>query len=483
MNNDLASRSINSVKWNSISNIFQLVLGVIQTIILARLLPIETFGVYAGAAAIVVITSSLSQFGMAAAFMHRCEETDDLQKTAAVHFTLQTIFSFGWLAVMLVIGFIFLRSQKDSTLTAFLIIIVSQAIYNLTMTPRFIFARGVQFKRLSIITIIDTITTFIAAITLALLKKPLLALTVTQISNAVVHVVLLYFWKPIWLPRFGWDPKIVRYFLRFGGQQVVARFLMDALDRFDELWVRFYLGSVPLGFYSKAYSFAQYPSKIVAAPITSVSNATYSEIAADRKRLSEAFYRTNSLMIYSGMFIVGAFMLIAGEFIRVVLGERWMPMLLALQIMLPYAMFEPIKQTMANVFLAVGNPGIIVKIRGVQLAVMILCLFIFGNLYGVEGVAVAVDIMMVIGITLILLSVREYVDYSIKELFLVPGMAVLFGLLAGAGVDRFLLRSFSDIPAALIKGILFSLVYIGLIYIFNKKELIDLIKLLRKHLF
>ena len=483
MSNDLASRSINSVKWNSISNIFQLVLGVIQTVILARLLPIETFGVYAGAAAIVQVTACVASFGMASAFLYRTKETEDIEKTAKVHFTLQLIFSTAWAAIMLTGGFVFIKPIGDGFLTAFVIIVISQTIFNTTATPRVMIARTVQYKRIAFIIVIDTIITFIVSLTLAFLQKPILALVATNVINAFTHVVMLYFWKPVFRPKFAWDKQIVSYFIHFGAQQVAARFLMEALDRFDELWIKFNIGTVALGLYSKAYSFAQYPSKIVAAPVTNVSNATYAEVAGNKSKLSEAFTQTNSLLLYSGFFIVGGFILIAPEFVRVVLGEKWVPMLLALQIMLPYAMLEPVKQTMANIFVSVGKPGMVVKIRSLQLAIMIAGLFILGNLYGKEGVAVTVDITAVVGIILVLVNVKKYVTYSLRNMFVFPGAALVMGILAGYAVDHYLLAGISDIFSALIKGTVFSVLYLFVLYILSREELKLMFQLAKTHLF
>ena len=482
MNNNLASRSVNSVKWNSISNIFQLVLGIIQTIILARLLPIETFGVYAGASAIVVVTSCFANFGMAGAFLYRCKETEDIEKTASVHFTLQAALSIIWALIMLLFGFIFIKSNDDGFLTVFIIITLSQAAFNFAATSRLIFARAVEYKRIAIITIIDTIITFIIACTLALLNKPLWALVTTNIVNAATQIIFLDLWKPVWRPKFGWDAAIAKYLLRFGSQQVLAIALLNALDRFDDLWIKFYIGSVPLGFYSKAYSFAQYPGKLVADPISNVSSATYAEIASNREKLSEAFYRSNSLMIYTGFFVVGAFILIAPEFIRVVLGVRWMPMLLAFQIMLPYAMFEPMKRTMSNVFPAVGKPQVNVKIRFIQLLLMVVSLYIFGNLFGIAGVAVAVDVAVLIGIGLIFMHLKRYVDYSLKRLFAVPLLAIVVSMVVSFGFEKLFFFSSSDILSAIIKLIIFSLIFISIVFLLSKEEIKIMFSILNKYI-
>jgi len=151
--------------------------------------------------------------------------------------------------------------------------------------------------------------------------------------------------------------------------------------------------------------------------------------------------------------------------------------------MLPYAMLEPVKQTMANVFVSVGKPGMVVKIRALQLAIMIACLYLFGNLYGKEGVAIAVDVTAIVGIILILVNVKKYVTYSLKKMFVVPGAALVMGILAGYAVDHYLLAGISDIFSALIKGTIFSVLYIFILYILSREELKIMFQLAKTHLF
>jgi len=471
MSKDLAKRSIRSVKWNAISNSVNVVVGFVQSIVLARLLPIETFGVIAGAASIVVITSGFSNFGLSGAFSYRCEETEDLEHTAAVHFTLQLVLNLIWTAVMVAGGFLFIQPSPDGFRTAYFVITLSKTATNFANTPHFILARQVQFRRLSLLSIIDVIFTFISTAVLAILGQPLWSLLSMYIVTVAANFFMLYVWRPVWRPKLKWSASTVKYFLGFGSKQVLSRWLMDALDKVDELWTKSYLGSEPLGFYSKAYSFAQYPGRILATPVQNVTVNTYAEIAKNRNKLSDTFHQANSLLIRTGFFMGGMLALVAPEFITIFLGERWLPMLTAIRLMLPFTLFDPMKKTMGNLFVAVGKPEVIVKIRSVQLVVMVIGLFILGKLFSIEGVALAVDIMMVVGIAMVLKQAREYVDYSFRKLFSMPILAVLAALAAGFTFDHFYAAAFSHVISGIIKVIGFSSIYLGVLALFDRREM------------
>jgi lipopolysaccharide exporter len=480
---NLARRSVHSVKWNVISNVLQIIISFIQTVLLARLLPIETFGVYSGAIAVTTVLGGISNFGLGGAFLYRCQETEDLEQTAAVHFTLQIVINLIWTVLMIAGGFLFIRSNADGYLQAFMVLTLCKTAANFANTPRFILSRSVKFKRIAVINITTVFLTLIVSLILAKLNQPLWALMATNIVGFLTDYALLYLWKPVWKPRLLWIGSTVKYFLDFGSKQVVSRFLSDALDKTDDIWTKTFLGSIPMGFYSKAYSFALYPAKIISDPVSTVSTSTYAEIAGVREKLSDAFHRTNAFLIRSGFFLVGILIVIAPEFIRIFIGERWMPMMPTFRLMLPFTLFDPMKQTMDNLFVAVGRPEINMKIRIVQLSVMVAGLFIFGNLWGISGVALAVDIMMVVGIVMILHRATAFVDFSLKKFFIFPSIGLILGSIAAFIFENRFIGQFSDIVSGLIKIILFTVLYFGILLLFDWKEIVLVIKMAEKYLF
>ena len=483
MNEDLARRSVNSVKWNAVSNILVNLIAFAQTIILARLLPVESFGIYAGAASIIVLTNGFATFGMGSAFLHRCEETEDIEKTAAIHFTLQFIIIIVWTIVLLCVGFLLLDRSEPGSLTAFVVLTLTNTIKNLASTPRLILSRQIRFQRIALLSALDAVVTFISAVLLALLDQPIWALLATNISNAVLQVVVFYLWRPVWRPKFLWDQKIMRYFFRFGSRQLLSGFLLNALDRGDDYWTKTYLGAGSLGYYSRAYAMAKMPANVIAAPLSTVAGSTYAELKGDPEGLTQAFFETNSILIRSGFLLVGVLALVAPEFIRIVLGEKWMPMLVTFRLMLPFTMFDPLKLMMANLFMAVGKLEVIVKIRSIQAAILVIFLFVLGLPFGIEGVAIAVDLMMVAGITMILFKAKDHVEIFVRKMFLVPAIGLLAGLLAGFAGSHIQGVELTDWFSGIIKAFTFVLVYILVLWLLEKDQIQRMLKLTNKYIF
>ena len=304
-------------------------------------------------------------------------------------------------------------------------------------------------------------------------------LLATDITSALVAVILFYLWKPVWKARLGWSAEIVRAFLHFGKRNVWANFLQSVLDRIDDQWTRIFLGSEAMGFYSRAYTVASYPRLILASPVNEVALGVYAELKDQRAALSQAFVRINGLLVRFGFLMGGALALIAPEFIRILLGDKWLPSLIPLRLLLVFTLLNPIKITLGNLFVAVGAPEKAAWARLLQLPILLIGLFTLGQRANIVGVAIAVDIMLLVGIGLMLLSARQYVDFSVLRLFGVPLFALALAL-AGGRLAILLPTIFgSDWRTGIVKLTVFSLVYGILLLVFERHELTQLLQFVR----
>ena len=114
MSSDLARRSVNAVKWNVIGNGTQIVLGFIHAAMLAQLLPVDIFGVYTAALSVVMLMSTFANWGTDGAFIHRAPETEDLNQTAAIHFTMKCGFTAIWTVIMLAAALLLVPAAQSA---------------------------------------------------------------------------------------------------------------------------------------------------------------------------------------------------------------------------------------------------------------------------------------------------------------------------------------------------------------------------------
>lgn len=471
----LARRTIQSAVWSTAANVTVNAISFVRSIFLARWLAVEVFGIYGYATAILSIVGVVLDFGMSGAFMHRSPETSDEEQTARVHFTLKLIFVIMWTGLMTAGTLLF---ATGALRTALLWLVVIRGASHLIQTPELILLRRVVLQRLALIRVLYTVTATGAALLLAWYDWGIWTLLAIEMITVVVRAVGLLVWRPVWRPRVAWSAPVVRYFLRFGSRGMLADGLSMTIDRVDDLWTGAFLGKVALGYYTRAYAFATYPRMAITSSIGGVINGVYAELKGDRLRLSQAFFRANALSVRISFFGAGLIALVAPEFIRIALGSKWLPMLLAFRLMLLFTILDPIKNTIASLFVAVGHPGRLVQARAVQLLVLVMGLFTLGPLLGLAGVALAVDFMLLTGIGVLLWNARAHVDFSLLRISAIPTAGLILGMgaarVAIAGFEPLGLP-FSDWTTGAAKSLIFTAVYSAIHLVYERQRIQEMV--------
>lgn len=464
----LARRTVAGLGWQSGSGLLQAGVLFGRSILLARLLPVEVFGVYAGATVAVELVAMVGEFGLGGALIHRSPATEDEETAAAVHFTLTALFSAVWATLLAGAAVIWL---DGSDRLALLVVTAAAAAGTLARTPRMLFIRRVAHRRLAAIDLADDLATTAVAVVLALRGATLWALLATNVTGALTLLVLLHGWRPIWRPRLLWSRPIVAYFLQFGARNAAANTLSAALDRCDDLFTRWVLGEYAMGLYSRAYMFATYPRRILAVPAAAVALGAYAELKGDRAALSRTFFRINALLVRAGFGMAGALALIAPEFVLLVIGDKWLPFVPAFRLMLIFTLLDPLKQTVADLFVGLGDPGRVARVRLWQLGILLVGLALLGRPYGIVGVALAVDLMLVVGVGLLLWQARAVVDFSPVALFGAPLAALAVGLAAGRAAIGWLDVAATPWLSAAVKLGVFAVLYAALLLTLERRRL------------
>lgn len=473
----LARRSIESGIYNVFSSLLQTGIAFIRAAILFRLLTPEIFGLYSFVTAIIVWTGTLPNFGMTGALVHRAPESEG-EAGLRVHFTLTLIFNLIWGALMGVLA-IWIIPVRETRLI-FYVILITQIVDNLSLTGRYKLTRAVAFRRLAVINLLITLVGSITAVSMAYLGFGVWSLVSTDVVAAALMFGGIYLLRPVWRMRMGLSRAGVRYYLDYGRRAFLSGPLLQALNKFDDIWTGFYLGQVALGFYSRAYSLATYPGTLLASPLNPIAAAMYAELKETPQKLSLAFTQINHLLVRTGFFLGGWLAVIAPEFVLIVAGEAWLPMVNTFRLMLAFTLLNPLKQTIAGLYGAVGKPEIAVRVQIAQLLVLLASLFLFGLTAGIEGVALAVDVMMGVGIVLLLYNARQFVQFSGRKLFAVPTLALLLAVGAAWLAEPLFFSGLSVWLRALLKTGVFIALFTGILILFERRDLWELAQFFRR---
>jgi len=428
---EVASRAITGSLFNVGSQAVTLVLGFVRSVLLARLLVPEDFGIVALALFFVNLAGSFATFGLNEALVQRKTVEPDAIST---HFVMRL--GLMTLAVLLTLICIplFRYFYPDRPLLVPLIVALLpvKLIQAVASTPTMLLRRRLAFRRLAALDVASSLMMLVIGTLLAWNGwGPWSLVLGEQLTGVLVSAVGVWLYRPPWHRSLRLARTIARQYLDFG-RFILANIQINfLLDQFDDFWTVSFLGSTAGGYYARAYEFARYPRRIIAMPLQPVFFSAYARLQSDRRRLSQTFYRLNSFVVRVGFLFALVLVLVAPELVGLLLGAKWLPMVTAFQLMVVYTLLDPVRATAGNLAIAVGHPQILVRINLVQLVVFVPLVILLGSLLGIEGVAIAADVMLLIGIVLVFRRVRRFADFSLRRMFGYPVVALILGGAAG----------------------------------------------------
>lgn len=470
----VVQKSVTGSAYSIGSSAITIVVGFVRSVLLARLLLPEHFGVFALALFFSELLARPRRFGFDDALVHRDARGEDM----ASHFALQTGTALFSLIIALGIVPLLRRLYPDQPLLAVVMVALVglEIIKAVSSTPEVVLVKRLEFKRIAVLDVGSSVSALLIAGLLAWNGAGVWSLVGERASGIIFRFLGLWAYRRPWNITLKTNWNTIKWFLRFGWYNFLTANMNFLLDRFDDFWTGTFLGSTPLGFYSKAYEFAGYPRRVVGNPIISVFFPVFARLQYDRRRLSKAFFRVASLIVRTGFLFAGTLALVTPDFIHVLIGDKWLPMALTFQLMLVYTLLDPLQALTGRLITALGNPQSVTQAKLVQLLVFVPAVVVLAHFFGINGVAVAADLMLFLGLVMLLVRAKEYVDYSLWRMVGYPTVALSLALASGTIVHT-MANVQRPVASLLLKAATTAIVYGAVLFLFERKQLLDAFRL------
>jgi len=395
-----------------------------------RILSPDDYGVVALALFFVTFVTPFSVLGIDSALI---QKKDPNKGDFSTHFSIRL----GLSVLLLFVGFLVAPLLRKiyadqvvvvDVLLVLLVINIIQASYS---TPGIVVRREMRFGAIAILNLSASLAMTVVAPLFAFLGAGLWSLVAEQAASQVVR------WVGFWIVLHPWRFSLrfitekAKDLILFGSSVLSSNLLGISLDRFDDFWTGTFLGSSALGYYSRAYEMAQYPERILATPITNVFFPTYAAVHEDKETLSKAFFRSSSFLVRAGFLFAIVLLASASELTVILFGEKWLPIVPIFQLMMIYIFLNPLYANLSYLIMGVGKPGILARVRLVQVVIFVITVILFAYAWGTRGVATAANLMMLIGTVSLFIISRRFVHCSLTRMFKWPTIAAVLAGLAG----------------------------------------------------
>ena len=356
----LKSKTLHGLFWSFFERVGQQGIQFFISIILARLLLPEEFGLIGMLTIFMAIAQSFMDSGFGSAL---------IQKKEATHVDECSIFYFNILVGALMAGGLCVTAPWIATfydqpllvpLTRLLSLNLVINAFGLVQTQ--ILTRQINFKTQMKVSMLATLLSGIIGVTLALQGFGVLSLVVQSLSSNLFRTIFLWCfntWRPTWVFSF----RALREMFGFGSRLLLSG-LLDTIFRNIYLVI---IGKIfspaALGFYSRAKSLQQLPVNNLSSVVCRVTFPVFSTMQHDPVRLKRGVKRALGTMMLVNLPLMIGLAVVARPLVVVLLTEKWLPCVFYLQLLCVAGVFYPLHVINLNVLTSLGRSNLFLRLE------------------------------------------------------------------------------------------------------------------------
>ena len=377
--------------WLGLGSIILRFMELFRSIILARLLLPEVFGLMGILHLLREGIQTFTHVGFGDAIIYRKSEIEESVNTAWILSIIRGLLLFVLLYFLspLIASF-----YGEDTLNLGIKVLAIVFVFNgLSNTYMVLYRKNIEFKKIALLNLITEFLGIVVVIILAYYLRNIWALLFGVLFSSFTKMLLSYRIAEK-SPNFSFDKKLAWEMFHYSKYLTGAGILFFFTTRLDDGLVGKLLGMKELGFYINAYFFANLPATHVTAILAPLIFPTYAYYSQNQEKMNRLFLRV--LKVVSIVTIPAAFGILAlsDEIASVLLGEIWLPMVPALKVLVFFGLFRAVAGCTGPLFKAMGKPKILFWILFWKLIVIAALIYPLTTHYGILGTAIAVTVPM-----------------------------------------------------------------------------------------
>jgi len=383
----LSQSVVKGVAWVFSLKIISRGLGFVKTIILARLLAPEDFGLLGIAMLAISTLETFSQTGFQAAIIQTNDDAEQYLDTAWTVSAIRGTLLFLILLFSAPMVASFFKSPDSASIIK--VIAVSTLISGFTNIGILFFQKELDFKKQFFYELVPTLFNLSLAITLAFIMRDVWALVWGGLLGNFVQLLMSYILHP-YRPSFRIAKNKFSELFAFGKWVLGSSILGFLVTQGDDIFVGKLLGVTALGIYQMAYLISNLPASEITHVISKVTFPAYSKLQNDLPRLKAAYLNVLQVTAFLSFPIAFLILVMSSDFTTLFLGEKWMPISPAIQILVFAGLTRSIAAASGYLFYAVGKPNIDTKLQIIRFVVLIVLIYPLTKSIGISGTSLAV---------------------------------------------------------------------------------------------
>lgn len=373
------------MRWSTLSVIAREGSRSIFTILLARLIGPQEFGIVAQAMVYIGIVGLLIDQGFSSALIQRKHVEPEMPGVVVT-----VNIGVGASLTLLTIAIAPLWASFMRTPELVLVLVVLSAsflIKSVGVTARAMLMREMDFRTIGIADSASVVAGGVLGVVVAIAGGGYWSVVVQTLATDVVYQAILLVFRANWRPNLRF--RLLREIAGFSVRAFAAGLLINSVSRnIDNLLIGRFQGPQALAFYALAYRLLLLPVQLAGSTVGAVLFPAFAQVAHDRVELAAEMARATRALATLSLPTMALVAAAAPQVVPVIFGPQWEPAIPIVQVLAIAGAVQAIYQPSTGPFL-LGLGHAKLNLRYAWLTAIVATVGIVAGLpFGPFGVAV-----------------------------------------------------------------------------------------------
>ncbi len=372
----VAQKTVSSTAVTYLSYLVSKGVNLLTTIILARLLTQEAFGIVGFAVTAMSFLDAVRDIGIEVAVIQRRENIEEASHTAFWISIISNIFI--WLFTVAISPLVAAFFHQPLVVIILPVLSFSFVISSVGNVHDALLKRDMKFGRRIIPSLGESLIKSVVSVGLALSGGGVWALVIGQLAGRTVFTIIAWRIVPF-RPRWQFSRRIGSELIRYGYKVSIDSLLSALQANIDYVFVGFFLGDAALGVYTVAYRVPEMVIINLCLVVAQVLLPAYSILQENMDQLRKGMLVTLRYIALVTLPIGAGLALISVPLTRVLFGVKWDAAGPTMAVLCLYGTVLAISWNIGDIYKAIGRPDILWKTALVEFGLLGPTLFVLAQ--------------------------------------------------------------------------------------------------------
>lgn len=382
--------TLHGLTWSFLERVSQQAIQLALSIVLARLLLPEQFGLIAMLSVFIALAQALLDSGFGSALIQK-QNVTRLDESSVFFFNVIIgICASGILGLLAPAIAVFYNQPQLVPLTR--VLSLNLIINALGVVQTSLLIKQIDFKTQMKASMTAAVVSSVIGIGFALKGFGVWSLVAQSLSVNITRTALLWVFSP-WRPLWGFSAKALAGMMPFGLKLFVSSVINTIFINSYNVVIGKVYSAADLGYYSRAQNMQQLPTlQILSTTVGRVLFPLFSSIQSDGALLKKTLTKSISGISLINFPLMVGLAVTARPLVLFLLTDKWLPCVPYIQVLTIVGLFYPLQVVHLSALQAQGKAGLYLRVEiisKVLIVAVILATFRSGVLAMVFGQAIA----------------------------------------------------------------------------------------------